>query len=239
LHALEEYQRRAEAYEHRPFVAVAMEWQRIGMPILELEQILTRLRLGPETGHLLPAIHGNGQRCSALISLVEWLVSARGTTVGWGQVADGRWGLTPPVDKLPDVSRIIRPFRLVVEDLSSACESNPDESKTPGQSPNSCGEVIQESDSRRDSEHSPAKKTKGKQVNERMKELLLKDGSRLEWSVEQWAGKLKCSKSTVAGTETWQKILNARALREADRLQATNSPKTDRRRFRKKPSSDD
>jgi hypothetical protein len=76
--------------------------------------------------------------------------------------------------------------------------------------------------------------TKGKRINERMEEMLAKDGTRIDWSAENWAQALGCSKSTVAGTQTWGVILNARSLREAERIQDMSYEHTDRRRFRKK-----
>jgi hypothetical protein len=80
---------------------------------------------------------------------------------------------------------------------------------------------------------------KGKRIDEKMKEKLEKDGTRLAWSAEKWAEVLGCSKSTVAGTSTWKLILDTRALREAARLRSKNCKPTDRRRFRKKPPKRD
>jgi hypothetical protein len=79
---------------------------------------------------------------------------------------------------------------------------------------------------------------KGKRINEWMKEMLEKDATRLNWSAQDWAEKLGCSKSTVAGTPTWRMILDTRTLREAERARSKNYEPTHRGRFRKKRPKD-
>jgi hypothetical protein len=85
----------------------------------------------------------------------------------------------------------------------------------------------------------PAQARKGKRIDERMKEMLEKDATRLGWSAEQWAKALHCSKSTVADTPTWELILNTRAMREAEKLRRKDHEPADRRRFRKQRRNND
>jgi hypothetical protein len=79
---------------------------------------------------------------------------------------------------------------------------------------------------------------KGKQINERMLKKLQEDKENcLYLSVKDWADHLGCSKSTVHGTNTWEMILTARGLGEAEKCMRRKEHKPDRRRFMKNRSS--
>jgi hypothetical protein len=68
-------------------------------------------------------------------------------------------------------------------------------------------------------------------VNQRMLEILERQSEAIGWSAEDWAGKLGCSKSTVHGTDAWQKrIKPARALQKAEALE--NADRRNRSRER-------
>jgi hypothetical protein len=86
----------------------------------------------------------------------------------------------------------------------------------------------------------PAKRaSKGKRINERMMKMLQEDATRLGWGVRDWAGRLKCSLSTVQETQAWQTILNTRKMAEAENLTRRKKyPGADRRRFGKRRSED-
>jgi hypothetical protein len=80
---------------------------------------------------------------------------------------------------------------------------------------------------------------RGKGINQKMKEWLEKDATRIDWSLDDWADALDCSRSTVHGTETWNVILNTRAMIAAERLGRKGCRKIDRRRIRKKQLKDE
>jgi hypothetical protein len=61
------------------------------------------------------------------------------------------------------------------------------------------------------------KSGKGKYIDERMAKLLIDNPSTIGWTVDDWAKKLKCSKSTVHGTATWKTIMTTRKLMELDK----------------------
>ncbi|MBM3982938.1 MAG: hypothetical protein FJ304_22235 [Planctomycetes bacterium] len=56
------------------------------------------------------------------------------------------------------------------------------------------------------------KKTKGKNINARMLEVLSNERAAFAWTAAQWAARLGCAESTVKESETWRKQL--RKLRE-------------------------
>jgi hypothetical protein len=49
----------------------------------------------------------------------------------------------------------------------------------------------------------------------------------LDWSADDWAKHLNCSKSTVHGTTAWKRIQTAKALRQAEEV--TRQKKSNRR----------
>jgi hypothetical protein len=55
---------------------------------------------------------------------------------------------------------------------------------------------------------------KGKRINERMLGRLQQDPASLYWSAQRWAQALGCSKSTIAGTQTWKETIRAAKARE-------------------------
>jgi hypothetical protein len=57
---------------------------------------------------------------------------------------------------------------------------------------------------------------RGKNIDAKMRKLLGDDSSRMGWTAEAWAERLDCSKSTVAGTDTWEQI---RVMRERERIE--------------------
>jgi hypothetical protein len=80
---------------------------------------------------------------------------------------------------------------------------------------------------------------KGKDINGRMMKKLQEDKVNcFSWTVREWANHLQCSVSTVQGTKTWEIILNARKLSEAERVtRRKKSKSTDGRRFGKRRSN--
>jgi hypothetical protein len=84
------------------------------------------------------------------------------------------------------------------------------------------------------------KKRKGKHIDERMMKKLLENPASVNWTAEDWAKELQCSKSTIHAARTWETILIARKLREAENVttQKHYIP-SDKRRFgqnRREPS---
>jgi hypothetical protein len=82
-----------------------------------------------------------------------------------------------------------------------------------------------------DSEVAPSSKRRIKKpsVNDRMRLTLLDNDEALGWSASKWAEHLKCTKSTVAGTDTWKTL-------EQTRLRNKAQHRLDRRRKTKPPS---
>lgn len=78
-------------------------------------------------------------------------------------------------------------------------------------------------------------KTKGKNINSKMAEILIndKDADCIWWSVEAWSKKLNCSVSTIHGTRTWKRIMKTRAVVASEK----ENDKPDRRHYRKKKSN--
>jgi hypothetical protein len=77
--------------------------------------------------------------------------------------------------------------------------------------------------------HRPS--AKGKGIDEKMLAAIRDDERALYLSINQWADKLRCSKSTVAGTKTWKQL--CRPKRELERLS-----RGQRLRRKKQPDSD-
>lgn len=68
-----------------------------------------------------------------------------------------------------------------------------------------------------------AAKARGKHVGARMLKLLEDDRSCYDWSAEQFAQNLGCSKPTVINTKAWKNIMTVRALRLAERVGTTSA----------------
>jgi hypothetical protein len=82
--------------------------------------------------------------------------------------------------------------------------------------------------------------TKGKRIDERMAKKLLENPNSVWWTADHWASQLKCTKSTVHGTPTWEKIMTMRKAREAERATKHKSYKpADMRRTGEKRSAAD
>jgi hypothetical protein len=85
----------------------------------------------------------------------------------------------------------------------------------------------------------PAKVAKGKRINECMAKTLIENPNSIDWTVTDWVEKLKCSKSTVQETATWERIMTTRKLREVEKATEQRHHKpTDKRRMGKKRSED-
>ena len=74
---------------------------------------------------------------------------------------------------------------------------------------------------------------KGKQIDARMLAMIRDDSESIYWSAEEWAKKLRCSKSTVVATKTWKETI--KTIR-SDYYAKTGLP-DHRRRPRKRPRS--
>ena len=58
---------------------------------------------------------------------------------------------------------------------------------------------------------------RGKNIDAQMVKVMLENQESAGWSAQQWADRLGCAKSTIAGTKTWKERLNAvRAMQAAD-----------------------
>jgi hypothetical protein len=122
LTALEDYERRAKAYEHKAYLAVLNTWQPVGVRAIALEQLLTQQGASMRGGQLMPPVRGSAKKCRAVEAVIEWLLSARGSADGWGEKADGRWTITVKTEVRPEVDRMIAQLRLIVDDLRCAAD---------------------------------------------------------------------------------------------------------------------
>jgi len=68
----------------------------------------------------------------------------------------------------------------------------------------------------KDSEDPATSKTdfKGKRINERMLDILLKKRESLWWTAENWRIALNCSKGTVGETYAWKVVIHGRREQE-------------------------
>ncbi len=73
------------------------------------------------------------------------------------------------------------------------------------------------------------KKGRGKHIEAQMLKMISEDAARCDWTARVWADRLGCSEGTVKGTAAWKRAMQARKLRDADRVARTGERK-DRRR---------
>jgi hypothetical protein len=235
LDRLEEYHRSAITYQHRVCAPSCRSWIRVHTAALFVEGEMARLGLAPRPP--VQAAQGKAE-WFALVDLCEWLFSARGeTTAGWGErLGTGLWAPLPlGTQRLPDVTSWLAPLRLTVETLRKAAATQPP--GAPDSSPPVRTGTTLPATTNGNAKTVPARR--GRRINERMEEMFKKDARRLDLSVEEWAKELGCSKSTVHGTQTWNLILNTRAMREVEKHRRKDGEGVDRRRFRKKPQRAD
>ena len=76
-------------------------------------------------------------------------------------------------------------------------------------------------------------KTKGKNINARMLDLLSKDKNCYWWSARQFADHLDCTSPTVIDTKAWEQILAFRAISQAERVARSGVLDGGKRRRRK------
>jgi hypothetical protein len=86
--------------------------------------------------------------------------------------------------------------------------------------------------------HRGPKTTKGKKINEKMRAMLEKDASSVDWTVKKWKEHFQCSGASVVDTPAWKIIMTMRQLRAAEAV-GQKYQRIDRRRVKKKTRSED
>jgi hypothetical protein len=84
------------------------------------------------------------------------------------------------------------------------------------------------------SAHAPVngKKGRGKHIDAQMLKMTSGDAARCDWTAREWAQQLGCSEGTVKGTAAWKRAMQARKVRDADRVARTGERKGRRRNGR-------
>lgn len=80
--------------------------------------------------------------------------------------------------------------------------------------------------------HSPTdtkRKGRGKHIEAQMLKMISEDAARCDWTARVWADRLGCSEGTIKGTAAWKRAMQARKLRDAERVVRTGK-RQDRRR---------
>ncbi len=70
-------------------------------------------------------------------------------------------------------------------------------------------------------------------VNQQILGMLRSNPESMSWPLKEWADRLDCSRGTVAGTDAWQTVMQARAIAESERKEQPHRT-NDRRRKPKK-----